>query len=348
MTAVLELLDPLRFELPPALEASEPPEASGRRRDDVRLMVAWRNTGKVAHVRFSDLANYLEPGDVLVVNTSATVPAAVDTTAPPLSLHFSTPLPGASDLRVVELRREGLQFEGGEAGMAVGLPGGASVTLLAPYGTPGRLWIASLQLPADACFHEWLEQWGRPIRYRHVPRRWPLAHYQTVFAVEPGSAEMPSAARPFTFELVTALVSRGVTFAPLLLHAGVSSQEAHELPYPEYYRVGMWTADLVNDARRRGSRVIAVGTTAVRALETVVDKRGRVHPGSGWTDVVVTPARGVRAVDGMITGWHEPQASHLAMLEAIAGRPLLERSYMEALAARYRWHEFGDSHLILP
>jgi S-adenosylmethionine:tRNA ribosyltransferase-isomerase len=350
MTPVVDLLDPLRFELPSALEASEPPEASGRRRDNVRLMVAWRGTGKVAHARFSDLVSYLEPGDVLVVNTSATIPAAVDTTTPPLSLHFSTPLPGgdSSDLRVVELRSDGQQFSVGEAGTAVALAGGASVTLLAPYGTPGRLWIASLRLPADACFHEWLERWGRPIRYRHVPRRWPLAHYQTVFAVEPGSAEMPSAARPFTFELVTSLVSRGVTFAPLLLHTGVSSQEAHELPYPEYYRVGMWTADLINDARRRGSRVIAVGTTAVRALETVVDERGRVHPGSGWTDVVVTPARGVRAVDGLITGWHEPEASHLALLEAIAGRPLLERSYHEALAIGYRWHEFGDSHLILP
>jgi S-adenosylmethionine:tRNA ribosyltransferase-isomerase len=159
---------------------------------------------------------------------------------------------------------------------------------------------------------------------------------------------MPSAARPFTTRLVTTLVAHGVWMAPLLLHTGVSSQQAHELPYPEYYRVPAATADLVNHTRARGGRVIAVGTTVVRALETVADERGRVYPDEGWTETVVTPERGIRSVDGLITGWHEPAATHLALLEAIAGRSLLERCYAEALAQGYRWHEFGDSNLILP
>jgi S-adenosylmethionine:tRNA ribosyltransferase-isomerase len=181
-----------------------------------------------------------------------------------------------------------------------------------------------------------------------VPVDWPLSSYQTIFTTEPGSAEMPSAARPFSARVVTDLVKRGVLVAPLLLHTGVSSQEAGELPYPEQYRVPSATADLVNHVRSRGGRVIAVGTTVVRALETVTDGHGVVHPGQGWTDVVITPERGVRAVDGLITGWHEPEATHLAMLETIAGRPLLECSYAAALSAAYAWHEFGDSHLILP
>jgi S-adenosylmethionine:tRNA ribosyltransferase-isomerase len=124
----------------------------------------------------------------------------------------------------------------------------------------------------------------------------------------------------------------------------VSSQERGERPYPERYRVPRATAERVNAARR----VIAVGTTVVRALETVADEDGTVHAGEGWTSLVVTPERGVRAVDGLITGWHEPDASHLLMLEAIAGRELLGRSYAAAVSHGYRWHEFGDSHLILP
>ena len=159
---------------------------------------------------------------------------------------------------------------------------------------------------------------------------------------------MPSAARPFSVDLVTRLVSRGIDFAPFVLHCGVSSPEAHEAPYAEWYRLDAASADRINTARDGGHRVIAIGTTAVRTLETVADPSGRVHAGTGWTELVVTPERGVRAVDGLLTGWHEPQASHLAMLEAIAGPKVLEASYGAALEEGYLWHEFGDSHLILP
>jgi S-adenosylmethionine:tRNA ribosyltransferase-isomerase len=344
-------LDVIDFELPAALEASEPPEARGLRRDEVKLLVGRRQSLELRHARFVDLPLFLESGDLLVVNTSATLPAAVDVLGPDgivLLMHVSTTLPAG--LTIVELRRPAqpasLPWSGGRSGMTVSLPGGATAELLAPYGAPGRLWIAVMHLPEP--LPRWLTRHGRPIRYRHVVRDWPLACYQTVFAIEPGSAEMPSAARPFTAELVAGLVASGVQVAPLLLHTGVSSQEVHELPYPEYYRVPAATAQLVNLTRNDGGRIIAVGTTVVRALETVADARGRVHPGDGWTDTVITAQRGVRAVDGLITGWHEPAATHLAMLEAIAGRPLLERSYTEAVARGYHWHEFGDSHLILP
>ena len=161
---------------------------------------------------------------------------------------------------------------------------------------------------------------GRPIRYGYVRGSWPISMYQNVYANEPGSAEMPSAGRPFTPEVITRLVAKGVSVAPLVLHTGVSSLESHEAPYAEYYRVDPHTAHLVNDTHRQGGRVIAIGTTVVRALETVADERGHVHPGEGWTETVITPDRGVRAVDGLLTGWHEPEASHLDMLEAIAGR----------------------------
>jgi S-adenosylmethionine:tRNA ribosyltransferase-isomerase len=294
----------------------------------------------------------------LAVNTSATLPAAVEAstaTGAPAVVHLSTRLPAG--LWVLELRHPGpaatSPWLDAPAGMVLRLPGGGLAELLVPAGgwsatsaAGVRLWVAAVDLPIPRL--EYLARYGRPIRYGYVTRDRPISAYQTVFADEPGSAEMPSAARPFSAELVTRLVTRGVSFAPFVLHTGVSSLEAHEPPFDEWYRIGDEAAARINAARAGGHRVVAVGTTAVRALETVADERGRVHPGWGWTDVIITPERGVRAVDGLITGWHEPQASHLAMLEAIAGRPLLEASYAAALEEGYLWHEFGDSHLILP
>jgi S-adenosylmethionine:tRNA ribosyltransferase-isomerase len=220
------------------------------------------------------------------------------------------------------------------------------VVLLAPFADSQRLWFARFDLLTSVAGH--LAHHGRPIRYRYVGRDWPLRDYQSVFSAEPGSAEMPSAARPFTPEVVADLVRRGVTFAPLLLHTGVSSLEGREAPYPERYRVPAATARLVNAAHDAGNRVVAVGTTVVRALETVTDESATTHPGEGWTEVVVTPERGVRAVDGLVTGWHEPEATHLAMLEAVAGTRPLELAYAAAFEEGYLWHEFGDSHLLVP
>jgi S-adenosylmethionine:tRNA ribosyltransferase-isomerase len=159
---------------------------------------------------------------------------------------------------------------------------------------------------------------------------------------------MPSASRPFTERVVTRLVVAGVQFAPVLLHTGVASPESHERPYPERFAVSANSARIVNQAKAAGGRIIAIGTTAVRALESATSAEGVVGPGKGWTDVIITPERGPRAVDGLLTGFHEPRASHLDMLAAIADRELLDRCYREAIERGYLWHEFGDVNLLLP
>jgi S-adenosylmethionine:tRNA ribosyltransferase-isomerase len=342
---------PLRFELDAEHEAHEPPEARGTPRDGVRMMIS-RGLDDPEPASFTSLPELLAGGDLLVVNTSATVPAAIDAELPDgrsVVVHVSTELPGG--LWMVELRQ---RVEGGASAslrldprpVSVRLAGGTTIHLVRPAPASRRLWLATVD--GDADLLPALVARGRPIRYRYVATDWPLTDYQTVFAVEPGSAEMPSAARPFTADIVTRLVRRGVVVAPITLHTGVSSLEDDELPYPERYEVPVATAALANAVRAGGGHVVAVGTTVVRALETVTDQAGVVHPGRGWTDVVITPERGVRAVDGLVTGWHEPAATHLAMLEAIAGREALVLAYEAAFAAGFRWHEFGDSHLILP
>jgi S-adenosylmethionine:tRNA ribosyltransferase-isomerase len=340
-------------ELPVRLEAHEPPEEHGLGRDDVAMLVATRHDLGLAHASFRDLPQFLEPGDLLVVNNSATLPAALDGRlgGRPVELRLSTPAPlRAGTYWAVELRlpteNGALPFRGPPIPERVHLPGGAHADLLAPYAGSDRLTLARLEL--NRPLEDYLRRHGRPIRYGYVPREWPLDAYQTVFALEPGSAEMPSAARPFTSGLVTELVSAGILVAPITLHTGVSSPERSEAPYAERYRVSLPTARIVNAVRGFGGRVIAIGTTVVRALETVAAEDGTVTDGEGWTRLVVMPERGLRAVDGLLTGWHEPEASHLQLLEAVAGRELLERSYHAAQTHGYLWHEFGDVHLILP
>lgn len=332
----------LSFTLSPDLEAHEPPEARGLRRDQVRLLVSHYRDDRLSHARFDDLPRFLEPGDLLVANDSATLPAALtarwqdDST---IALHLSTRLPGG--LWVVEPRKVAVApLE------TLGLPAGGTATLLAPYAESTRLWVARLDLPAP--FLEYLAHWGRPIAYPYVHDRWSIEMYQTVYAREPGSAEMPSAGRAFTPDLLAQLAQAGVGFTTLTLHTGVASLESHERPYEEPFTVPPATADAVQAARLSGRRVIAVGTTVVRALESAADADGRVIPTQGWTDLVITPERGVRVVDGLLTGFHEPEASHLDMLSAIAGRAHLDVAYRAALEGRYLWHEFGDLHLILP
>jgi len=366
---------PLEFEVPPELEAHEPPEVRGRARDDVRMMVSYRSNLRLVHARFRDLAQFLLAGDLLVINNSGTLPASLPARrhdGTELELHLSTPLPsgrGPVDLAlppgsdpqvwVVELRRpsgaDSLPFRTAVPGETLALPE-ATAEIMEPYPpdcgpleerpAESRYWTAALRLPS--AMGPYLERHGHPIRYGYVNGEWPVSAYQTVFAMEAGSAEMPSAGRAFTPEMITDLIARGVDVAPLTLHAGVASVEEHEDPPAEYYRVPATTARRVSEARRAGGRIIAVGTTVVRALETVADESGEVRPGSGWTRVVVSPNTAVRAVDGLLTGWHEPRASHLLMLEAVAGRDVLEVSYRAALERGYLWHEFGDLHLVLP
>jgi S-adenosylmethionine:tRNA ribosyltransferase-isomerase len=343
-------LAPLPPPPPPGLEAREPAEARGLARDEVRLLVARRGDGLIVHARFRDLPCHLRAGDLLVVNTSATLPAALPGRhrGGDVELRLSTPAPGHEDepLWVVELRRGGAPFAAVAVGATVDLPAGATATILAPYAGGGRLWLARLELSEPLAAY--LARHGEPIRYRYVRGRPPLAAYQNAYALEPGSAEMPSAGRPLTAAVIARLAARGVLVAPVSLHTGVSSPERGEPPYPERFRVPAETARLANAVHGWGGRVVAVGTTVVRALESAAGADGAVAAGGGWTNLVVTPERGVRAVDGLVTGWHEPEASHLDLLRAVAGDDLLRRSYAAAGEAGYLWHEFGDSHLILP
>jgi len=353
-------LSVIEFSLPPELEASAPPEARGLRRDQVRLMVSNYATDQVRHNRFYNLDKYLDEGDVLVINTSRTRNSALmasraDGTV--VELHLSTHFD--DDLWTVELRAidelgKTKHLEDAREGETLSLPGAVTAILQGPYTSdcienskPSEtLWLAKITFPYDV--DDYLARYGFPIRYNYVKEKWPLSFYQTVFATEIGSAEMPSAGRPFTSKLLKRLETKGVQIAPLILHTGVSNLENHEPPYKEFYRVTSETARIVNEARASGHRIVAVGTTAIRALETVTNGAGKTHAGEGWTCLVITPQRGLRAVNALLTGMHEPNASHLAILEALAGQAHIKIAYEQALRKGYLWHEFGDLHLIIP
>jgi S-adenosylmethionine:tRNA ribosyltransferase-isomerase len=357
-----------RFAMPPGSAATGPPEARGLARDQVRLMVA--SPGSIVHTRFRRLAEHLRPGDLIVVNTSATIAAAVAGTrqatgGSAVVVHFSGPSqspPSSGSGRtagqqpwVVELRDEALQRVGdGHAGEVIDLQHGVTLTLTRAWPDPtrrvgSRLWLA--EVAVETGVDDFLQREGRPISYDHIEGGWPLQDYQTIFAAEPGSAEMASAARPFSPRVVDDLHRAGIAIAAVTLHTGVSSLEADETPLPERYAVGGATARAVNATRERGGRIVAAGTTVTRALESGADNDGVVHESSGVTDLVIGPEHRARVVTGLITGWHQPEASHLLMLEAIGGPELVGRAYQAATDpanGRYLWHEFGDSCLLLP
>ena len=331
-------------------EAAAPPEHRGLARDGVRLM-AVRPEG-ITETTFRDLPGLLEPGDLVVVNTSATLPARLDVRradgvlAP---LHVSTSLDDGD--WVVELRRPDNDGpdRGVEPGTVLDLPGGVRMRLLEGFPEPARasrLWRARPEPAVPAVAH--LQRYGIPIRYGYLSAPVPLADAQNVYATEPGSAENASAGRPFTDRVLVRLMARGVPVVPVVLHAGVSSPELHEPPVSERYRVPEVTARFVNATREAGRRVVAVGTTVTRALETATGEDGVTRPAAGWTDLVLGPDRPVRAVTGLLTGLHAPDASHLLLLEAVAGRALVDRAYARAAAGEYLWHEFGDTMLFLP
>jgi S-adenosylmethionine:tRNA ribosyltransferase-isomerase len=345
------------FPGPAETTAPAPAEWRGYARDEVRLLVG-RPDG-IVHARFRDLADHLERGDLLVVNDSATEARELDATLTgrgPVVLHLAQRLRAGTwvvELRTApDARRAVLDAHEGDVVTSGGLrltltaphPGGTS----SPTGRGNRLWRASVT--GDPAAE--LAARGRPIAYGYLDRRYPLEAYQTVFGIRPGSAEMPSAARPFTPELVAGLVARGIQIAPITLHTGVSSQEAGEAPAPEWFEVTASTARIVRQTKLAGGRVIAVGTTVTRALESAVVRRGRtgttVRPARGWTERVITPQQPPVLVDGLVTGWHDPHASHLLLVEAVAGRALTQAAYDEALGAGYLWHEFGDAGLLLP
>jgi S-adenosylmethionine:tRNA ribosyltransferase-isomerase len=339
------------FDLPHELEASAPPETRGLERDEIRLLVS--DGEQIHESRFRDLPELLRAGDLLVVNTSATLAAAVDASrsSGAAVIHFSTRLDDGS--WVVEVRRpDGTgPVTDADAGEVIYLGDEGCIELLEPrFREPSldgtRLWRAGIVV--DGTVEAYLARHGRPISYTYVRGPRPLEDYQTVFADESGSAEMPSAARPFTDRLVSRLVTKGINIAPIVLHCGVSSLESGETPQAERYRVPRSTAWLVNETHRAGGRVIAVGTTATRAIESAARPDGTVFPAEGWTDLVLGVDRGPLVVDGLVTGWHPPRASHLLLLESVAGPRSVQRAYDTALRDGFLWHEFGDSCLFLP
>jgi S-adenosylmethionine:tRNA ribosyltransferase-isomerase len=344
-----------RFTLPPNSDADSPPESRGIARDGVRLLVAEgdRSQNRLQHRRFRELGEALAPGDVLVVNTSATLAAALtgrygDRTR--AEIHVSTQVDTATwviEPRLLDNTGPDLRHHAGEV---IDLPGGVRLQLTAPYPavrrSPGRLWTA--KVVPGVPLTDYLAAHGRPIGYRYLRDQYPLSAYQNVYATHPGSAEMPSAGRPFTAELMIRLMAAGITIAPIVLHCGVSSPELHEPPAPERFSVPIDTARLITSARASGRRVIAVGTTVVRALESAVGSDGSVQAAAGWTDLVLGPERPAQVVDGLITGLHEPEASHLLLLESVARPDLVNAAYAAVTDGRYLWHEFGDAMLLLP
>ena len=341
------LREELLFERPVELQAAGPAEVRGVRRDGVRLLVSTPAGHR--HARFVDLVDWLDPGDLLVVNRSATLPASLPALGAlgAFRLNLSTHYGGGvwlAEARWSHDRPGPLPLAAGET-IAVA---GAAARLLAPYPGQGRLWF--VQLGADT--QRLLAACGEPIRYGYVPQPYPLAAYQTVFGAVPGSAEMPSAGRPFTRRLLDRLRRRGVQVAGIVLHTGVSSLEVESERLEDHpmlaepFVVPQRTARRVNAARQAGRRVIAVGTTVVRALESAWDGQ-QVGAARGFTRLFVHPARGVFTVDGLISGFHDPFASHLAMLYAVAGQETVQKAYREAVEHGYLWHEFGDSHLLL-
>jgi S-adenosylmethionine:tRNA ribosyltransferase-isomerase len=343
-------METIQFELPPDLEAHGPPEHRGLRRDHVRLMVLPRFRGPAVHARFDALGDFLRPGDLLVVNDSRTLPALLrgrDESGAQVEVRLAN--------RRAEDTWDALLLDGrrhvGRAGMQLDFGEGFSGQVLGPNPELPFLWLVRF----DRCCAELLHQiyrLGSPVRYDYVPADLPLDLYQTVYAGQPGSVEMPSAGRAFSWELLFKLRRQGIEFAPLSLHTGLSSarDEALDASHPVYaeeYEIPASTAEAVGQARQRGSRVVAVGTSVVRALETAARAGGPPGPRRGWTRLHVDASHRLLAVDGLLTGLHEPEASHLDLLSAFVDPARLQAAYQEAIRRRYLWHEFGDMNLII-
>jgi S-adenosylmethionine:tRNA ribosyltransferase-isomerase len=332
---------------PRELRASLPAELRGLRRDGARLCVVERASGRITHTIVARMGEELAPGDLLVLNSSRTLPAA-------LRVHRAGGQavqlrPGALresewDALAVETvpPHRNIPLERGETLRA---RGGLLLRVIEPRRDAPLLWRMSVE-GGDAL--RTLLSDGEPIRYSYVPNPVPLEHYQTVYAGAPGSVETPSAGRHLTWELLGELRRCGVDLTDIVLHCGLSSfqDDDVDLQKPlieERFDIGTVAAECIN----RAARVIAVGTSVIRTLETAVDHRGDVQPMSGWTRLVITPRTRLQVVDALLTGLHEPPATHLDMLGALLDVGLLERAYAEVRERGYLWHEFGDAMLIL-
>jgi S-adenosylmethionine:tRNA ribosyltransferase-isomerase len=346
---------PFTFTLPPELSAKEPPERRGISRDQVRLLVIDRATGRIEHTRFDKIGNYIRAGDLLVFNSSRTLPASMRgcgaLQGPCMEVRLAERLPDGSWLALL-LCEQGDPFGCGlRAGMEIEFAEGLAATVLDRDANIPRLWKLRFSISGTELV-DLIYRLGKPIRYEYVSVPWDLDYYQTVYAREPGSAEMPSAGRAFTWKLLLDLKRRAVDSAYVVLHAGLSSYMDDELDRQqpaseEEYFVNRVTAEKINHAREKGGRVIAVGTTVVRALESALNEKGNVIEAHGYTRLKIDSQHRLRSVDGLLTGLHEPEESHLDLLSAFLPPEQIHAAYREAIARRYLWHEFGDLNLIL-
>ena len=346
-------ITPIQFELPNQLACPEPTEKRGVERDAVRLLVTQDDEADV-HTTFESFDQFLNPGDVIVVNTSATraaaVPLDIDTDTQG-RVHFSTPL--GNNHWLIEIRRiernRTVRWSDGRMGQEFSLPNGAKLTLKSQFYEDRsllNLWVAQLETESLSNL-DYLKQNALPIQYENLHTSYPLSYYNTYFSSQPGSSEMPSAARGFTQNVIDKLMDKGVVIVPILLHTGISSLEENERPYPEYMEINPVAASQINTAKKKGKRIVAIGTTAVRALESAVDSKGWVKPYAGMTELYIKSDHQVSVVTGLLTGFHEPKASHLHMLQSIAGYDHIKSAYQTAIQHQYYWHQFGDLHLIL-
>lgn len=334
------------FTLPAALNATAPPERRGLRRDQIRLLVLDRESGATAHSRFDQLGKFLDPGDLIVLNNSRTLPAVLQATGldgAPVQIRLAHRI--APDRWRALLVSDAPIAQGMRLLLAEGLE--ATITTH-PNDEP----LSQIHFSRGAtALYDTLYRIGQPIRYEYIAEPWDLDYYQTVFASAPGSVEMPSAGRPFTWELLLNLRRRGIETAYLSLHTGLSYYldprwEKDPRQAPEEYSIPSGAASRINEAKRRGNRVIAVGTTVVRALESAVNSAGELAAESGWSDLFIDQHHQLRVVDGLLTGLHEPEASHLDLLSAFMRPDRLHTAYEEAVRLGYLWHEFGDANLI--
>ncbi|MCQ6268318.1 S-adenosylmethionine:tRNA ribosyltransferase-isomerase [Fictibacillus sp. WQ 8-8] len=336
----------ISFFLPEELNASMPPERRGLRRDYVKMMVIDRVNGHTSHTQFYQLDHFLKAGDVLVLNASRTIPAVLQGQL--------------EDGTVVEVRLAHRKSEGiWEALILSNTVKAGDKIMFSPLLTASILTTETANpfavLEFNLCcsaLYDQIYQIGQPVRYEYIKTPWELDYYQTVFATSPGSVEMPSAGRAFSWELLFRLQKKGVKIAYIQLHTGLSylmDDKWHVEPREnmEEYMVPEETAQAVQKAKESGNKVIAVGTTVVRALESGADHEGRIRAASGWTNLYITAETKLQVADGLITGLHEPEASHLDLLSAFVSPELLKVSYEEAITQKYFWHEFGDMNLIL-
>lgn len=334
------------FELPEELIAQLPVEP----RDHSRLLVLDKRTGKMEHKRFFDIIDYLKEGDVLVVNETKVIPARLFGVKKDTGAKFEVVLLNRKDKDTWEaLVRPGKRAKvGTEIIFGEGL---LKATVLGDTSAGGRV----LEFSYEGIFEELLDRLGEmPLPPYITEKLEDKNRYQTVYAKEEGSAAAPTAGLHFTPELIGKLEEKGVKMVKVLLHVGLGTFRPVQVDNPldhvmhsEFYQVSPEAAEQINKAKQAGGRIIAVGTTSTRTLESSVDDNGQLIAGSGWTDIYIYPGYQFKVIDGLITNFHLPKSTLIMLVSALAGRENILAAYKTAVDERYRFFSFGDAMLIV-